>query len=84
MGFFRPGMFAKRGVTSAPKEQETPAPCDVCGLEGHTRDTCWTAIRSAADLDRTWGRSGRPEQSNSTGATFDEMREWWRRMQEER
>ncbi len=88
MGLFRPGMFAKRGVASALKEQETPAPppaqCDVCGLQGHTPDTCWTIIRARADVERTWGRSGSPEQSSGTGPTFEEMREFWKRMQEGR
>ena len=88
MAFFKPGMFAKRGVASAPKEQEPPAPppaqCDVCGLEGHDRATCWSIIRTRADVERTWGRSGSAEQSNGEGEMFEAMRDLWRRMKETR
>ncbi len=89
MALFKPGMFRRRVEReSAPKEKETPAPppaqCDVCGLEGHDRANCWAVIKDRADVDRTWGRSGSPEQSSGTGPTFNEMKEWWKRMQEER
>ncbi len=84
MGLFKPGMFAKRGVTSAFKEQETPAHqpvvCAVCGLEGHDSDNCWAIIKSRADLERTWSGS---QWSAGEGEMFEAMREWWQRIQGE-
>ncbi len=63
---------------------QKPPECDLCNLEGHTRDNCWAVIKNLNDIERTWARSGRPEQSSGTGPTFDEMREFWKRMQEGR
>ena len=86
MGRFIPGMFRRRGAASAPEKQETPTPppepCDVCGLEGHARDACWTAIRTPADCERTW-RAGGPERSSSHGPTFETIRDFWARFRGE-
>ncbi len=85
MALFKPGMFARRGVASAPKEQEPPTPppalCDVCSLEGHDRANCWAVIKGRADVERTWSGS---RWSAGEGDTFQLMREWWRRSQEGR
>ncbi len=83
MGVFKSGMFGRRGVVSTPKEQETPARppvrCDVCGLEGHDREGCWTTIRTRADVERTWGRLGNPDWSTGDGDTFEAAQDFWRR-----
>ena len=84
MGIFRPGMFQRRGTASAPKEQETPArppECDVCGLPDHDRADCWAVIKGRGDIERTWSGS---RWSAGEGDTFQLMREWWRRVHEER
>ena len=76
-------MFRGRGVVSTPKEPETPVRppvrCDVCGLEGHDRDACFSIIRSPADVQRTWGRSGNPDRSTGAGDTFEAIGDFWAR-----
>ncbi len=58
-----------------------PAQCDVCGLEGHDRANCWAVIKDSADAERTW--TGGSRFYAGEGDTFQLMREWWRRMQQE-
>ena len=81
---FRPGMFRRRiERESAPKEQDIPtAPpvveCDVCGVEGHARNACPSAI-GPGDVGRTWRSGGNSEWSSGTGDSFEVARAFWER-----
>ncbi len=88
MALFKPGMFRRRHdgeSASADREPEAPAlppaQCNVCGLEDHDRANCWAVIKDRADVERTWSGS---RWSAGEGDSFQLMREWWRRVHEER
>ena len=87
MGLFKPGMFAKRGVTSAPKEQETPASppvveCDACNSQDHTHDTCPSIIRPG-ETGRTWQSGDFPDRFPGQGDTFEKVRAFFQRFRGE-
>ncbi len=65
----------------AAKQKRQPVVCDLCTLEGHIGDNCWTIIKSRADVERTW--SGARRFAVETDASYADNRELWERTQEE-
>ncbi len=87
--WIRPRKVVAQWLGQDSSDQETSAApvappaqcCDVCGLEDHDRANCWAVIKNRADVERTWSGS---RWSAGEGDTFELMREWWRRVHEER